>query len=51
LSRFEVALSVRSPFTVTGSAPSMSAVAFATTTLTAIEPATPTSLPPAPEVD
>ncbi len=51
LSRLEVALSERSaPFTATGSVPSTSDVVWETTTLTAIEPATPTLLPPAPDV-
>ena len=52
LSKFEVAPNERSaPFSATGSVPSTSEVVFATTTLTASEPATPTLLPPAPEVD
>ena len=51
LSRFDVAVNVRSaPFSSTGLVPSMSEVVVETTTLTAIEPATPTLLPPAPEV-
>ena len=50
LSRFDVAASVRSPLTATGSVPSTTAAASETTTLTASEPATPTLLPPAPEV-
>jgi hypothetical protein len=50
LSWFDVALSVRSPPTVTGSVPWMLEVEVAITTFTAIEPATPTLLPPAPDV-
>jgi len=50
LSRFDAAVSTRSPLTATGSSvlPRISANVFETTTLTASEPATPTLLPPAP---
>ena len=48
--RFDAAVSESRRSTVTGFGASTSAVVFETTTLTAIEPATPTLLPPAPEV-
>src|SRR5690349_805278 len=51
LVRFEPALRLRSPFNVAfGIAPSTSPVELFTTTTTAIEPATPTLVPPAPEI-
>ena len=49
--RLAAAVSERSPLSATGLAVvSTSEVVFALTTLTAIEPATPTLVPPAPEV-
>jgi hypothetical protein len=51
LSKLEDEVSVRSPLTAIGSVPSSCAIASATRMLIAIDPATPTLLPPAPEVD
>ena len=51
LVRFEAALKLRSPSKAAlADAPSMSVVELLTTTRTAIEPATPTLVPPAPEI-